>query len=298
MTAPRNQRKPPYYLLTGLVIGLLIGLVLAIVFRPTYVDASPQVLNDSDKTNFRGLAALAFAADHDLGRAQARLALLKDKNLPFGVAVQAQQEFSQNGPEQPRVKALMLLATAFAPTLTAIQPVPTALSPNETTPSLEPGLLLTPSATVDPNSGVMTATPSKSPTPTERPMTPVATFTPYATATPLPALGYPFVLADQSEVCDPKLPGLLQMEVVDKAGNSVPGVRISATWQGGEDYFYTGLHPNINLGYADFTMQPDISYSIKVGDISKAIEKIAAPKCKAKDGASFLGGLMLHFGQK
>ena len=292
-----SRRTPPYYLLTGFLVGLLVGLVLTLVFRPVYVDAAPQALGEGEKTTFRSLVAMAFSADHDLGRAQARLALLKEKNSPLSVAAQAQQELSQNGPDQARVKALMGLATAFAPTPPAVQPASTpqpGAGPTATVPS---DYLLTPSATLDPNAAVMTATPSLSPTPTERPLTPLATFTPRVTATPLPSLGYPFILSNKSDVCDPNLPGILQLEVTDKAGSPVPGVRISVVWDGGEDLFYTGLHPNINMGYADFNMTPTTSYAVKVGDISKPVDKISAPKCKAKDGSSFLGGLLLQFGQ-
>jgi hypothetical protein len=278
----------------------LIGLVLTLVFRPIYVDAAPQALGEDEKTTFRALVAMAYSADHDLGRAQARLALLKEKNSPFNVAAQAQQALSQNGPDQPNVKALMALATAFAPSST---PAPTraAVTPQpgfQASATLPADYLLTPSATLDPNAAVMTATPSLSPTPTERPLTPLATFTPRVTATPLPSLGYPFILASKSDVCDPSLPGLLQVEVTDKANNPVPGVAISVVWEGGEDLFYTGLHPNINPGYADFSMTENSSYAVKVGDISKPVEKISAPKCKAKDGSSFMGGLLLQFNQK
>jgi hypothetical protein len=291
-----SRRTPPYYLFTGLLVGLLTGLVLALIFHPVYVDAAPQALNDADKNAYRSLAAMAYVADHDLGRAQARLALLKDKNGPFGVAAQAQQELSQNGADTSSGKALSLLATAFVPTLSAAQVVATP-QPGATV-TARPDFLLTPSATLDPNAAVMTATPSLSPTPTERPLTPLATFTPRVTATPLPSLGYPFILTDKSDVCDARLPGLLQLEVNDKAENPVPGLRISVVWDGGEDLFFTGLHPNINPGYADFTMAPNTTYAVKVGDISKPVEKISAAQCKAKDGSSFLGGLMLQFGQK
>ena len=296
--APR--RPPPYYLLTGLLVGLLTGLALTLVFRPVYVDTAPGALSDADKSAYRSLAAMAFAVDHDLGRAQARLALLKDKNSPMAVAAQAQQELSQNGPESSTVKGLSLLATAFAPTAAAIQPVSTPEPGGSQTPTLtgQPDLMLTPSATLDPNAAVMTATASASPTPTERALTPLATFTPRVTSTPLPSLGYPFILTDKSDVCDPRLPGLLQLEVNDKAGNPVPGVRISVAWDGGEDQFFTGLHPNINPGYADFSMTPAALYAVKVGDISKPVEKIGTSKCKGTDGTPFPGGLMLQFGQK
>ena len=296
-TKKPSRRTPPYYLFTGLLVGLLTGLVLTLIFRPVYVDAAPQALNDSDKAAFRSLAAMAYAADHDLGRAQARLALLKDKNSSFAVAAQAQQELSQNGPDSSSALALGSLATAFAPTLAAVQTVSTP-QPAGATATLQPDFLLTPSPTLDPNGAVMTATPSASPTPTDRPLTPLATFTPRVTATPLPSLGYPFILSDKSDVCDARLPGLLQLEVNDKAGNPVPGVRISVVWDGGEDLFYTGLHPNINPGYADFTMTAGTLYAVKVGDISKPVEKISAAKCKAVDGTSFYGGYMLQFGQK
>lgn len=297
----KRNTTPPYYLFTGLLIGLIAGLVVSAFFLPTYVDASPLALADADRNVYRELIALAYNVDQDSGRAKSRLELLKDKNPSVELAAQSQQLFSQGSAEKmPQAKAMMQLATLLAEPL----PVNTAAAPAEVTPgaaeNTAEGLssyLLTPSATLDPNSAVMTATPTVTFTPTERIQTPLATFTPRVTPTPLPALSYPFELEDQTKVCDPQLAGLLQLEVIDQAGNAVPGVRINVTWQGGEDLFYTGLHPNINAGYADFNMQPDTSYSLKVGDLSKAVENITAPTCDKDGGGTFSGGLMLHFNQ-
>jgi len=292
-----NTPKPPYYLLTGVVMGLVLGLVGSLFLLPAYADASPHALPEADRNAYRELIAAAYNIDNDLGRAKSRLELLKDKSPSVGLAAQSQQLFSQGGTEKaPQAKAMMQLSTLLAPPLTP-EPTPTGTPGTpEITVTAVPNYLLTPSATLDPNSAVMTATPTNTITPTEN-LTPLATFTPWVTATPLPALGYPFELNDKSEVCDPQLSGLLQVEVVDQAKKPVPGVRITITWQGGEDFFYTGLHPNINLGYADFAMQNDVTYSLKVGDLSKAVDQLSAPACKGEDGKKYVGGLMLNFNQ-
>ena len=298
---PRTSNKPPYYLLTGFLVGLLVGLAVSLFFLPTYVDVTPQALSEDDRNSYRTWIGMAYAVDQDLGRAQARLALLKDKNPSLSLFSQSQQLLNQGGVDKAaQSKVLMQMATLLASPQTPLAPI-------EATPSLEPqpqatntivpDFLLTPSPTLDPNGAVMTATLTATATPTEKPETPRASFTPRATATLLPALGFPFELADQTEVCDPQLSGQLQLDVMDRAKNPVPGARITVTWQGGEDFFYTGLHPNINLGYADFTMQPDVTYSLKVGDLSKAVENLSAPKCKEKNGTAYTGGLMLHFNQ-
>ncbi|MCE1252131.1 MAG: hypothetical protein LWX83_01140 [Anaerolineae bacterium] len=299
----KNSATPPYYLLTGLLVGLIAGVIISTFFLPAYVDVSPQALTAADRDVYRELIALAYNAEQDIGRAQARLDLLKDKNPSVGLAAQSQQLFSMGSEEKmPQAKAMMQLATFMAQsgaTAAALTPTLQTLTPaaSESTLETQPEYVLTPSATLDPNSAVKTATPQATFTPTERAQTPLATFTPQVTATPLPALSYPFELEDQNKVCDPQLAGLLQLEVFDQAGNPVPGVRINVTWQGGEDLFYSGLHPNINPGYADFTMQANTNYAVKVGDLSKAVEKITAPTCDKDGGGTYLGGVMLRFNQ-
>ncbi len=100
-------------------------------------------------------------------------------------------------------------------------------------------------------------------------------------------------------VCDPNAPGMLEVEVYDKAGVPVPGVQIRVTWQpNGLDIFYTGLALEINPGYADFQMAPDIVYAVRAGENGEVVSGLAVQVCTLPDGGgSFQGGMKITFTQ-
>ncbi|MEX1247532.1 MAG: hypothetical protein WEA61_03555 [Anaerolineales bacterium] len=105
-----SQSKPPFYLLTGLVIGLVLGLALAwIVWPPRVTDVGPDSLAEPYQEQYRLMAALAYAASGDLGRAQARLALLRDSDPVRALSSQAQVALA-NSATQREARALAGLA--------------------------------------------------------------------------------------------------------------------------------------------------------------------------------------------
>ncbi len=108
MTKP-PERRPPLYLLTGLGIGLIAGLVLIIVFPANRVNLSPANLAEDYKTQYRLMVALAYASSGNIGRAQARLSLLKDSNPVRALASQAQLALADNS-TQREARALASLA--------------------------------------------------------------------------------------------------------------------------------------------------------------------------------------------
>ena len=112
-------------------------------------------------------------------------------------------------------------------------------------------------------------------------------------------LGPPFALKDKQKVCDPSLPNaLLEVEVEDGSGQPVAGVRLDVTWNGGEDFFFTGLYPRITNGYADYAMSPGVTYSLRAGEGGQTVSGLTAPTdCKNSDGTTYTGGWMLTFTQ-
>jgi hypothetical protein len=95
-------------------------------------------------------------------------------------------------------------------------------------------------------------------------------------------------------VCDvPGAAGRLMVEVQDAAGTPVAGVRIVVSWPGGQDVFYTGLHPQIDPGYADFSMSEGVIYNMRAGEGGQAAEKISTGGC----GTGVLGGWSVLFQQ-
>jgi hypothetical protein len=84
--------KGYWFLLTGLLIGLALGLLYTRVMEPVqYYDVSPVSLSEADKDQYRGMVALAYDANGDIGRARARLRLLGDAKTVWSLSAQAQR---------------------------------------------------------------------------------------------------------------------------------------------------------------------------------------------------------------
>ena len=85
----------------------------------------------------------------------------------------------------------------------------------------------------------------------------------------------------------------MMVEVLDAAGTPVAGVRIVVSWPGGQDVFFTGLHPLIDPGYADFAMSEGLIYSVRAGEGGQLAEEISTAGC----GVGVLGGWRVLFQQ-
>lgn len=103
------QRRPPFYLLTGLIIGLVLGLILIILFPASRVDLAPANLADEYKVEYRLMVALSYATSGNIVRAQARLALLGDGDPVRALASQAQLALVDSS-SQREARALASLA--------------------------------------------------------------------------------------------------------------------------------------------------------------------------------------------
>lgn len=313
-----RENRGPWYLLTGLALGLIIGLAYAWLVRPVqYTNTAPASLRSDFKDQYRVLIASAYASNGDLVRARARLELLQDEDAAKILAEQAQRKLAQDG-STSEARALGLLAVALgeAPP-TAIQPDQSSEAPqDESGGSLTPsgGANLTPSPTTV---GDETSTPSSPTTSTPEEVisdtlailatltttpdptrTPFLTNTPLATRTPTPTQGAPFVLQSRESVCDPKLEqALIQVEAYDAAEQPVSGVEAIVNWEGGENHFFTGLKPELSLGYADFIMTPGINYSLRLAEGGQPITDLAAAECEDQDQERYWGSWLLVFVQ-
>ncbi len=124
------------------------------------------------------------------------------------------------------------------------------------------------------------------------------TAAPRPTRTPAPTLGAPFALTGQETICDSNLPdGLLQVVVLNSNRRQLAGMEIVITWDTGEERFFTGLKPEIGNGYADFIMNQDTTYTVKLGLDSDVASGLTVPTCQASDGETFFGGIKLTFQQ-
>lgn len=283
-----NEERGPWYLLTGFVIGLVLGVIYAWLISPVqYVDNPPSALREDFKDQYRTLIALAYGASGDLGRARARLNLLGAPDAQRSLAAQAQRMLSQGGPPD-EARALGELAAQLrqptavsqedgAGSVVVEEGTTAAPSPSQTGPPLTPTGSPTPAAT--------TGTP-RAPTRTPRPSrTPTATGTPRPTPTSTATPGQPFELQEMEEVCDSGSPEpQIQVLTLDVEGNQVPGVEFIVTWSDGEERFFTGLKPELGLGYGDFTMTPGVRYTLQINDGGEPVPDLVAPSCGPGEG--------------
>ena len=215
--------------------------------------------------------------------------------MPFILAAQAQRLMAEGGnPEDARALAALEDALRATPQPVAEAATPAAGPANPTSSEPEPEVTRTTpveTATVDPDRAILTPTAQPSGAATVNP-----TLTPRATQLPESVINAVFTLEDKREVCVPGAEEiLLQIEVLDRDGEPLPGMRIQVTWDGGEDYFFTGLYPQVHLGYADFSMEPDVPYNVRVGERGQLETGLSSVECTTSSGQTYFGGLWLTF---
>jgi hypothetical protein len=141
-----------------------------------------------------------------------------------------------------------------------------------------------------------TSVPTEAATPTSRPPSPTPTLLPTRTATP--TQGAPFVLKDKSPLCDIKVrEPLIIIHTLDAAGQPVPGVEIIVSWPDGEDRLFTGLKPELGLGYGDFNMLPGVTYSVHLAEGGELVQGLLSNECETRAGERFWGSWALMFAQ-
>jgi hypothetical protein len=283
--------RGPWYLLTGLVIGIALGLGFAWAVSPVeYIDTSPASLRADFKDQYRALVAVAYLASGNTERARKRLVELKDGDLIGNLSLQAQAWQALGHPESEG-KALGLLAASFiqgpTPTSNLAAATPTSAAP---TSDLSPTPVIILTSALD-----ITNTPTPQ---TGRTPSPTMTITPLPSRTPTPTPGSAFVLQNQQLVCDSSLTQpYIQVDVLDAAGQPVPGVEIVVRWDNGEEHFFTGLKPEMGLGYADFTMTPGVTYTLQLVLGSQPVNGLTPTECEAPGAGRIWGSWRLTFQQ-
>ena len=95
------MKRIPWDILLAFLAGLGIGLVYAWRINPLQVsDANPAALRADFKDQYRSAIAVAYAANGNLPRAQARLNLLKDANSVEALTAQAQRMLARGDSAQ------------------------------------------------------------------------------------------------------------------------------------------------------------------------------------------------------
>lgn len=286
-----KPERIPWHLLAGLILGLGLGLVISWVIAPAqYTDTPPSILRSDFKDSYRAQIAYAYAASGDLERAETRLATLADANPVAALTIQAQRELASGNTDLSETLAIM--ADALNQKYAAIKVSPTSTrfltqTPGPTRTGTPPGANGTENPNVTPEPPIATLT-----------VIPISTRTPSSTKTAIPTVGAPYILVTQDEICSANISeGLLMVYVSDAAQKPVPGVEVIVEWDGNEEHFFTGLKPELGDGYADFAMQPNRSYALRLAVGSTATGGLSTPPCQDSEGNHYWGSLRLKFQQ-
>lgn len=268
-----NQKRGNWYIITGLVLGLILGLVYTWVISPVKeIDSHPHLLRDDYQDIYRILIARAYQANSNLPRAEARLELLSDEDPALALAAQAQRFLAEGGDLETAKVLANLSADLQSAVITAATPSPPSTqgdSQSQGTHSAQITL-----ATGDP--GQWTETPGS-----------VETSEPTATSTESP----PFILQDSTPICNPTLgEPLIQIIATNGAGEGIPGVTLVVSLGPDlEEVFYTGLKPEVGLGYADFSAEPGLTYTLEVPESGLVVPDIEVPTCVTESEVSYWG---------
>lgn len=256
--------RGPFPLLVGLLLGVVGGLTYAWAIDPVeFVGSSPAALQLDFQADYLTLIASAYASTGDLPRAQARLALFPDPNVAETLGALAQARLASGRPES-EAQALALLAADLG-----------------VRPSPPPGL-----ATRTPT-GEPAASPTITRAPTIRP-SPTVTLTP----------GAPFQVERRELECDAALRvPRIRLVVLDAAGQGVPGIEVLVLWDTGQDHFFTGLKPELGIGYGDFAMGEGVTYTVRLAESGALVTGLKTETCTDDAGEEYPGSWLLVFVQ-
>lgn len=274
-----EQNRGNWYLLTGLLLGLAIGLIYAWVISPvTEVDTHPNLLREDYKDIYRSMISRAYQANNNLPRAEARLKLIGDDDPALALAAQAQRFLAENGDnEMAKVLANLSAALQIA-SGPAATPIPPTISEEESSST--------------PTSGADSDQNNQDNENSTLDPTNEAAATPLASPTSSP----PFILQDSSPICDPTLgETLIQIIATNGSGDGVPGITLEIQLgTNPKEVFYTGLKPELGLGYADYLAEPGLTYQLEVPESGLIISEIEVPACQSESEDSYWGSWEIY----
>ncbi len=265
-------------LTVGALIGLSLGLVYTWLIDPVELyNTTPGLLRADYRYDWVRLVALGYLVDGDLQRAQARLAELPETQVQDALAALIEAYAAQGRPAET-MRTLSELARQLG----------------IHTPAML--VYLETSAGATPTDIASSPAPTFSPTP---PPAPTATAT---SAFALLPVSFPYRVLSQTLICSPTVPQLqvwvrTAPQVVAEVESdeepevrppaALPGVTLWLQWPGGADRAVTGLRPQIDPGYADFVLQPDVPYALSVREPNAPIfSGLMVKTCPGEDDAT------------
>lgn len=266
------------FLPLGCVLGLAVGLFITWQVWPVkYYDTDPVDLRKEYKDDYVVMVAAAYAQDADLELANYRL-----DELGFGDTRQALIGLFRRYQEAgygAQSRALARLAydlgvqdVALLPYLETPTPTAGIIASPTITPTLEATAVITPTETqLEPTATPTELPPEPTPTPTETLQPPTPTL--------MPPAEFDFQLVEQQDLgCSEGMGDYILVYVRDEQGRGLAGVEIMVSGPEAEDFFFTGLKPEVDPGFADYRVTAAGEYTVQMVDgTSQTAEEIAFP---------------------
>ncbi|MBX3063196.1 MAG: hypothetical protein KF726_09495 [Anaerolineae bacterium] len=251
----RRAGFSPIVLIIGLVFGIAGALYWAWQVDPVLVtDVSPDKLARDGKRNYGIAVSLAWARDGDTVKAASRLA---EAGLNWQDIADFACELTSEGGAQSNSGVLAISSMVALARTQGIQSCPAVVQLVTTNTPIPTPTLITPTNTRVPVA-TKTATPTLGVTFTPPPLE----FTP----TPVPPGEF---TVDVRGFCA-GTEGRIEVLVQTSIGDGIPGIAISIRQDENRDIFFTGLMPERDPGYADFTMTPERAYVVALRDYRQA----------------------------
>lgn len=265
-------------LFLGLSIGLALGLVYTWVLAPVEeFDTRPAQLSAEARTRYLTAISLAYRADGDLRRAVNRLVELRLPGDPFQVLADTACELFRDGVESNSER------NAIEAMIALYRPQGRSGCADQSDLFVVEQATSTPFPTAIPSTPTLTPPASKTPTPSSPLNVTPPTLAPTRTPTEIPRED-DFIIANIQTYCSVELAGLIEVYVQEPGQGEVPGMEIRVTWDGGEDHFFTGLKPERGLGYADFQMEANRTYTVDIPGRSPRSNPLTASQCFTENG--------------
>lgn len=258
------RRTSFFAIALGLVLGVALGLVYSWLIDPVRLyNTTPPLLRSDYRHEWIRLAALGYVADEDMERALIRLKGLRQEDIQDALAAMI-EAYAAHGQPAPTMRKLSRLARQLDVNTPAMQiyletPAPSAGN-----------VLPTQMPTAGPATGL---TPLPSPIPSPSSPTPLVFPSPISS---------PYRVIAQNLVCS-GVPGQLRVWVqgpppptptplprrptpTPTGPQPLAGVALWLLWADGADRAVTGMRPWTSPGYADFVLQPGVSYALSVDE--------------------------------
>jgi hypothetical protein len=257
------------WLILGIAAGLGVGLFYAWQVDPRVVtDIRPAQLSKTGQRNYLIALSLAYARDHDLLQAANRL---NDLGQDWQALADTACEMAQSGDARTSTGLLAIRGMVD-------------LASSQGRAGCASSLIQAATATAVPQATVTPPTPTRVPVASKTP-TLGPTFTPEAllpTFTPTPSGDFGIALTES--LCDAQLQGVIEIVVRDLDDTGIAAVSVEVSWTDGNETFFTGLKPERDPGYADYTMKSGETYQVMLPGLSERTRRLQAGDCTTKDG--------------